>query len=66
MMNLSPLDEFLALRGVLSDDEQFGQAMAWLNRQWEPLEASQPKDAKLTTAPSGKGVSKDPAQPTIS
>ena len=54
-MNLSPLDAFLALRGLLRDDEEFEQAMAWLNGQWEQLAPGQPVNDELTTAPSGKG-----------
>ena len=42
-------------RGALRDDEQFEQTMAWLDGQWEQLALSQPVNAELTTAPSGKG-----------
>ncbi|HRW07416.1 MAG TPA: hypothetical protein P5121_20065 [Caldilineaceae bacterium] len=34
-LNLSPLAEFLALRGVFSDDDTFEQAIHSLDQQWE-------------------------------
>ena len=34
-MRLAPLDRFLALRGVLSKDEGFDQAMADIDQAWQ-------------------------------
>ena len=34
-LNLSPLNEFLALRGVLRDDDPFEEAINSLNGQWD-------------------------------
>lgn len=58
MMNLPSLDAFLALRGLLRDEEEFEQAMAWLGGQWEQLGLSQPVTDALATEPSGKGSAK--------
>ncbi len=34
-LRLTPLEEFLALRGALREDEAFDQAMTYLDRAWQ-------------------------------
>lgn len=34
-LRLARLDQFLALRGALSDDETFDQAIEFINRAWQ-------------------------------
>lgn len=35
VLRLAPLDQFLALRGSLQDDESFDEAMQLLNESWQ-------------------------------
>jgi len=34
-LRLTPLEQFLALRGALQEDEAFDQAMAYLDQAWQ-------------------------------
>ena len=34
-VRITPLDQFLALRGVLKDDPEFDSAMEFLNQAWQ-------------------------------
>lgn len=34
-LRITPLDKFLALRGVLKDDQEFDAAMAHLDQAWQ-------------------------------
>ncbi|GAK59513.1 hypothetical protein U27_06498 [Candidatus Vecturithrix granuli] len=34
-LRFTPLDQFLALRGVLSEDKAFEQAMTYLDQAWQ-------------------------------
>jgi antitoxin component of MazEF toxin-antitoxin module len=34
-LHLTPLDQFLALRGALREDDAFDEAMAYLDRAWQ-------------------------------
>jgi len=34
-LRLTPLDQFLALRGVLKDDEDFDKALEYLEQAWQ-------------------------------
>ncbi|RME55826.1 hypothetical protein D6779_11810 [Candidatus Parcubacteria bacterium] len=34
-LRITPLDQFLALRGILEDDQDFDAAIEFLNRAWQ-------------------------------
>ncbi|MCB0208904.1 MAG: hypothetical protein KDJ52_06230 [Anaerolineae bacterium] len=34
-LRIAPLDKFLALRGVLKDDEAFDEALDYLDKDWQ-------------------------------
>ena len=34
-LRITPLDQFLALRGVLEDDQEFDSAIEFLNQAWQ-------------------------------